>query len=174
MASAQVGLMSPLRSARSADYDPSRLSWQVAIWFNYAGIYLAVGATLSAMYVLQWAAELTSEARLLAKVNPYSLPAQYLQGKLIPGYYLMPHFEMDLLRQFGMPRRWKYLAHHMVWGPVLGSFSLFVTLTILAFNNEGGLISRPLIIPLVLGILPLGFYVLERFVPVGTMVELRN
>jgi len=50
MASAQLGLMSVLRSARSADYDPSRLSWKVAVWLNYAGIYLTVGATLSAMY----------------------------------------------------------------------------------------------------------------------------
>ena len=88
MASVQLGLMSVLRSARSADYDPSHLSLKVAIWFNYAGIYLAIGTTLSAMYVLQWAAELTTKACSSAKVDLHSTPAQRLQGKLLPGDYL--------------------------------------------------------------------------------------
>lgn len=174
MAGVQANLISILSDARKADDNPSRISWQVAVWFNYAGIYVNVGATLSAVYVIQWAAELTTEARTLAMRDPHSLPAHHRQGKILPEEYFMGHHEMQLLRQFGMPRSWEYLAQHMVWGLLAGAIFLFLALTLLLFNTEGSVIGTTLVLAILSGMFPVAYYVRERVVPAGVMPNIRR
>jgi hypothetical protein len=170
LAGVQASLTSILSGARGNDDD---IAWKVAVWFNYAGIYFDVGATLSAVYVVQWAAGFTADARTLAKEHIDSLPAQVLRGKLLKKDFLTAHHEMELLRAFGMPRHWEFLAHHMMMGLVLGAINLSVTLTILVFKTEGIAVSASLVVALVLGMLPVGFYVRGRLVPVGVMAKFK-
>ena len=172
MASIQASLIPVLSEARKGN--PNSRSWQAAVWFNYAGIYVDVGATLSAVYVIQWAAELTTEARTLVMENPHSMPAQVLQGKLLPQKYLMGKSEMQMLHRFGMPSQWKYLAHHMVWGFLVGAIFLFLTLTLFIFNIEGTVIGATLCLALLYGLFPVVYYLRERFMAVGVMAQFRR
>ena len=115
MAGVQANLIPVLDGARKLDDNPHSGSWQAIVCLNYAGIYVNVGATLSAVYVIQWAAELTTVARTLAMKSQHSMPALLRQGKSLDEKYLKGQFEMELLNHFGMPSSWKHLAHHMVW-----------------------------------------------------------
>ena len=162
MAGVQASLI-PVFNPKGGDI-PNSGSRRAIVWLNYAGIYVNVGATLSAVYVIQWAAELTTVARTLAMRSPHSIPALLLQGKSLEEKYLMGQSEMELLHHFGMPLRWKYLTHHMVWGFLVGAVFLFLTLTLFIFNIEGSVIGVILSLALIIGLFPLVYSLRERFV----------
>lgn len=147
-AAVQVVLIQMLPDEDDPDRENGR--WKATRWFIYAGIFFDLGGAISAVALVQMAAALPITARNIVMHQPESLPARvFYQKEDIPDDLLYGFAEDDLLRRFGMGRKWNAMVWHMMLSFAIGCVSIFISIGLWIFSTEqwgiaGGLL--PLIV----------------------------
>jgi hypothetical protein len=111
--------------------------WRFLRWFMYAGVFVDLGGTASAIAIVNMASSASVTARSWAIRKKNSLPSKILlEGEAIDPDLLEEANEMQLLRKFGMSRRWAIAGWHMWISFTLGSIFIFTSLAIWIWLTE--------------------------------------
>jgi hypothetical protein len=102
----------------------------------YAGVFVDLGSTASAIAIVNMASSAAVTSRSLA-IRKDSLPRRILMGvEVIDPDLLQEANEMQLLHEFGMSRGWKIAGWHMWISFILGSICIFTSLAIWIWLTE--------------------------------------
>jgi hypothetical protein len=114
------------------------MTWRVLRWFMYAGVFVDLGGTASAIAIVNMASSAPVTARSLAIQDVNSLPREILtEGNSIPASLLLETNEMSLLREFGMSTRWAIAGWHMWISFTFGSIFIVTSLWIWLTESTG-------------------------------------
>jgi len=110
--------------------------WKATRFFMYAGIILYLGGAISAVAVVQMAATLPLRGRQLC-MTENTLPYRaFIKGKPIPHRLLSDSAEMDLLEEWGLKKRWKFVGYHMLLSYLFGFVCAILSLALWIYSWE--------------------------------------
>jgi hypothetical protein len=111
--------------------------WKTTRFFMYTGILLYLGGAISAVAVVQMAATLPLRGRHLCLVDPTSLPGRiFMKNDPIPQDMLYENTEVRLLEEWGLKKRWKFVAYHMMLCFLFGFVSASLSLALWIYSWE--------------------------------------
>lgn len=112
------------------------VAWRTLRWFTYAGVFIDLGGTASAIAIVNMACNAPIVARTMAIGRKDSIARRVLLELPIEQRLLYNSNEMELLRQFGMSKRWHITGWHMVISFILGSLFIFTSLSLWVWLTE--------------------------------------